>query len=315
MEEGFWRSLEYEVYSQECAIQRHVDALYNQSKGGEDSHLKGSILLIGDTLDRNFVNWVGEQFNNDSFAEDLTPFTPYTTPSGKPAQTSLNRQAWVGDLHIANMYIFGVGEGPYPRRAEVAHHDSLHDMTLDRICIDAPKHLPVSPDIVVVNSAYWDAVQLCYSPRYAFDRKSDKSRSHHPKCFREGKVNWETFILEYMQDVYRLLYAVRTCFPSAKKVLWRTTPEVAVDDRNPWWHIVPPYITSYMNNAAKYAANKNGFEMIFMDIMAAGRASDMTWTPDGIHQSSTFNKEYFNVLLNVLVDSFRSTSPDRDDIL
>jgi len=308
MEEGFWRSLRYETYSPTCQLQRHVDALQEQALyGGPDARLAGSILLIGDTTDRNFVNWVGERFRNGSFAEDLTPFTPYTTTSGQPARTSLNRQAWVGNLHVANLYIFGVGDGPYPARADVASHAALHQRTLDRVCIDGPKHLPVSPDLVVVNSAYWDAIALCYDPQYAWKRKHDKSRSHHPKCADEGKVDWEAFIVAYMQDVYRLLYAVRTCYPSAKTVAWRTAPEVAVDDRSPWWHIVPPYITGYMNNAARYAANKNGFELVFMDVMAAGRATDITWTPDGIHQSSDFNREYFNVLLNMLVQSFRNT--------
>mmetsp|Transcript_13993 Transcript_13993/g.33066 ORF Transcript_13993/g.33066 Transcript_13993/m.33066 type:complete len:360 (+) Transcript_13993:157-1236(+) len=302
--EGYWSGLSYHLFNETCTLQRHVDALYEQVRDGTDSKLKGSVLFVGDTIDRNLINWIGEQFS--STVDDLTPFREFETSSGAPASTSLNRQVWVGDLHFANLYIFGVGEPPYPERATQTWIKELHNHTVERLCVDAPHYLPVAPDIIVVNSAYWDAVKLCYSSTYAWRRKHDK-KVNQPHCWKDTNIKWENFVLEYMQDVYRLLLAAKTCYPSAKAVLWRTAPEVAVDDRSPWWHVIPPYVTSYLNNAARYAATKNSFELIQMDVMAAGRANDINWTPNGLHQSTSFNREYLNVVLNILTEAFRRT--------
>mmetsp|Transcript_29448 Transcript_29448/g.83055 ORF Transcript_29448/g.83055 Transcript_29448/m.83055 type:complete len:359 (-) Transcript_29448:259-1335(-) len=306
-EEGYWSSVTYQVFSEECQLQRHVDSLSRQVKEGVDSRLKGSILFIGDSVDRNLLNWIGDKFADG--ADDLTPFQAYETVAGDQAKTSLNRQVWVGDLHISNLYIFGVGDAPYPERSRVAATPGMHNRTMERVCVDAPRYLPVAPDVVVVNSAYWDAIRLCYSKTYAWRRKHEK-HLNRPTCFHESKVDWEKFVLEYMQDVYRLLFGVKACFPSAKTIVWRTAPEVSVDDRNPWFHVIPPYVTAYLNNAARYAAQKYGFEIINMDIMAGGRANDLQWTPDGVHQSSDFNREYLNVVLNILTEAYRRTGPE-----
>lgn len=303
-EEGYWAGLTYHLHNEACRLHRHVDALYQQARTGRDSRLKGSILFIGDSLDRNLINWVGEQFG--SKASDLTPYRPFTMASGKQSSTSLNRQTWVGDLHISNLYIFGVGDPPYTERARLMEFPGMHNTTIERVCVDAPHYLPVAPDMVVVNSAYWDTLNLCYSRTYAWRRRRDK-HVNRPKCFKPSKVHWESFVTAYMQDVYRLLLAIRTCFPSAKSVVWRTAPDVSVDDRSPWFHVIPPYITAYLNNAARYAAQRNGFEMLQMDLMVAGRANDMQWTPNGLHQSTEFNREYFNIVLNMLTETLRRT--------
>ena len=308
-EEGFWSAFVYDLYEEGCSLRRHAEALHHEAQGGPESSLKGSVLFIGDSLERNLVNWIGDQFNKTT--RDLTPFNPYEvkTRSGRSRRvsSSLNRHVWVENVHFANLYTFGAGEPPYTGRAAMLATPELHNATVDRICADLPRYLPVAPDLVVVSSAYWDALKICQSDSYAWRRKHTpdsqrQTRPTRPRCANERQVDWEKFLEGYMQDVYRLLFTVQTCLPSARKIVWRTAPDVGVDERNPWWHIIPPYVTGYLNNAARYAATKNGFELLQMDLMAAGRASDMIWMPNGLYQGGDFNREYLNLILNMLAE-------------
>eukprot|EP00873_Tetraselmis_striata_P011382 jgi/Tetstr1/431646/TSEL_021176.t1 len=180
-EPGVWEGDEFQSLNWRCPLVRYVDHVKGKPAQRD---VRGEILFVGDSLNRNLVMDSAQQLG--TAAEDYTPFA--NDDRGRPEKIGRNAVFTLGGLTVANLFHFGANEREnHWLGVARAGNPGMHNTTYGRICLDGPRYLAKTPlgdkdpYMVVINSNYWDAMHWSYTtvgPPPKKDRS--KNRPHGP---------------------------------------------------------------------------------------------------------------------------------------
>jgi hypothetical protein len=163
-EPGVWEGDKFQSLNRKCPLVRYVDHIKGK-KAQRD--IRGEILFVGDSLNRNLVMDAAQQL--DTEADDYTPYA--FDDRGRPEKIGRNAVFNLGSFTAANLFHFGANEREnHWLGVARAGNPGMHNSTYGRVCLDAPKYLHRTgllaegkdPYMVVINSNYWDAMHWSF---------------------------------------------------------------------------------------------------------------------------------------------------------
>ena len=248
-----------------------VDYVYSPEKKVDKFKHSKSVLLIGDSTDRNKMNALCTFLNKKPVSYIRHLHLENRHGNSGYASCSLNNKITVGQfMH------YGVMDPPYfhyaypipPQLQNESYSHLVHDATKFRTVNNGK-----DPTLIILQSYAWDIATEC--------EKKNREKSN----LLLGKVDdWFTRNLRFIKHV-------NATFPSSR-IMWRTSHPYTA-------YCATPSLLHKMNNIMRTLLPKYGIDIVEWNLLVTSTSTPMECKGQ-LHVSDTCNLPYMNVVLNVL---------------
>jgi len=280
---GYWNlekktGEKFSVIDSKCELKNFMklDIFKNTSNNKRDPV---RILFLSDSVDAFIIKSVCNTFRTESQWWSLKYMDNFNTAFRFDSFNSFE----FGRFQIGMRYIPGVHPtGPYHmdliggffERSRMAKREFLHQFS-------------AHPDVIIIGSNYWDAARL-----YLKHNISGSNNEGLEKSYIVGYMNNLTMWINHIRNIYGPKY----------HIIYHTHPQPAP---NAYSQIFNSIIWDEFNSAGKTTAMKLGLDIIDYDKIARPFPVEVLMKPDGLHPNDWFGMEIFNVILNIVFQTYR----------